>query len=114
MPNRKKISIIEEIVGPSVGTVVRGMGSLAVRAPRMRGPMKGTSKPVSTVNEDDLRQQLAERDEEIRLLKEAQNEAKKEADKQKEELVAHVKSIEFLMQKFSVSDAKSNLFVLFG
>jgi len=87
-PIEKEISIIEEIVGPSVGTVVRGMGSLAVRAPRMRGPMKGTSKPISTVNEDDLRQQLVERDEEIRLLKEAQNEAKNEADKQKEEVVA--------------------------
>ncbi|KAJ9565741.1 hypothetical protein OSB04_001707 [Centaurea solstitialis] len=68
-PIEKEISIIEEIVGPSVGTVVRGMGSLTVRAPSMRGSMKGTSKPVSTVNEDDLQQQLAERDEEIRLLK---------------------------------------------
>jgi len=73
----------------------------------MRGPMKGTSKSVSTVNEDDLRQQLAERDEKICLLKEAQNEAKKEADKQKEELAAQGKSIELLMQKFNVSDANS-------
>ena len=64
----------------------------------MRGPMKGTSKPVSTVNEDDLQQQLVERDNEIRLLKEAQNEVKKEADKQKEELTAQGKSIELLMQ----------------
>ena len=73
----------------------------------MRGPMKGTSKPVSTVNEDDLRQQLAERDEKIRLLKEAQNKAKREADKQKEELAVQGKSIELLMQKFNVSDANS-------
>jgi len=73
----------------------------------MRGPMKGTSKPVSTVNENDLRQQLAERDEKIHLLKEAQNEAEKEADKQKEELAAQGKSIELLMQNFNVSDANS-------
>ncbi|KAJ9562065.1 hypothetical protein OSB04_007225 [Centaurea solstitialis] len=101
-PVEKEISIIEEIVGPSVGTVVRGMGSLAVRAPRMRGPAKGsTSKPVSTVSEETLRLQLAERDDEIRLLKEAQNEAKEEAAKQK-------KLLDKLLKRMNASDGDSN------
>ena len=47
---------------------------------------KGTSKPVSTVDEDDLLRQLVERDEEIYLLKEGQNEAKKGSSQAKRDV----------------------------
>ena len=74
----------------------------------MRGPAKGsTYKPVSMVSEDDFRRQLAERDEKILFLKEAQNEEKRKS-RSKERKSPDKKNVRHIEQMMDVSDGNSN------